>query len=209
MLTLTLEYFLLAISILTSIALVSALTHLLDSFMSQLIWYHLILDLEILSCLPMKVIIMGCIGHGLTIFCALVRVLLLSLMSLLVTLWVQSFRSLFFLIQADCQSPTSLPPTTSLCPPVSHKVDWSKIYADHAEWYCIMVDQLLPSLYNEIVSCLGQDCSMHSGLLDFFAQSLVSCLHSCSPTSFSFVSSLSSSHPRLPGWNDSARKLRD
>ena len=41
------------------------------------IWYHLILDLEILSCLPMNVIVMGCIGLGLIIFCAQVPVPLL------------------------------------------------------------------------------------------------------------------------------------
>ena len=116
---------------------------------------------------------------------------------------------LYFPIQADCQPPTSLPPSTSLCPTVSHKVDWSNISADHAERYCNMVDQLLPSLSDEIVSCSGLDCSVHSGVLDSFAQSLVLCLHSCSLASFPCVSPPSSSHPRLPGWNDSARKLRD
>ena len=85
MLTLTLVYFLLATSMLTSTAPVHLLTCLTVSCLSW-IWYHLMLDLEILSCLPMNVIVMGCICLGLIIFCAKVPVPLLSLMLLLVTL---------------------------------------------------------------------------------------------------------------------------
>ena len=116
---------------------------------------------------------------------------------------------LFFSIHADCQSPTCSSPAAPSSPSFPPKIDWSKASVDDVDKYCELVDRFLPNLSSDVTSCSSPDCLVHYDALDSFAQSLLSCLKSCSFKSFACVSPSPSSSHRLPGWNDSARKLRE
>ena len=113
---------------------------------------------------------------------------------------------LFFCIRADCQSPSHLSSSESSSPSLSTKIDWSRISVDDVDRYCHMVHHLLPSLPLAVVTCSRSDCSEHLDLLDSFAQSLLSPLVSSSSLCFPCVSP---SPPKIPGWNDGTRKLRE
>ena len=149
---------------------------------------------------------MGCIAHGLTMFCALGLAPLWFLMSLLVTLGLISPTIPLYSIRAACQSPSHLSSSECSSPSLSTKIDWSRISVDDVDRYCHMVHHLLPSPPLEAVNCCRSDCSEHLDLLDSFAQSLLSTLVSSSSLCFPCVSP---SPPKIPGWNDGTRKLRE
>ena len=113
---------------------------------------------------------------------------------------------LFFCIRADCQSPSHLSSSECCSLSLSTKIDWSRISVDDVDRYCHMVHRLLPSPPLEAVNCCRSDCSEHLDLLDSFAQSLLSTLVSSSSLCFPCVSP---SPPKIPGWNDGTRKLRE
>ena len=102
---------------------------------------------------------------------------------------------------------SSTPPMrSSHSAPHQSKVAWHRATSDQVSDYCTLVAESLPSFPVEVTSCLEAGCSQHLADLDAYIESLFECLSVCAHRTLPRVRSSSS---RVPGWNRSARSLKD
>lgn len=85
------------------------------------------------------------------------------------------------------------------------------ISADDIDYNGQEVSSHLPHFPTDISNCSKPNCSAHLDHLDSFAHSFLSCIFSSSLKTLPSIShsSSSASSPRLPGWNESTKKLKN
>ena len=77
----------------------------------------------------------------------------------------------------------------------------------YIDMYCSLVSQRMSSLQSGIVDCSVPDCSSHHTVLDSYGSHLLSTLLSSALERFP-TRSISTSHRRLVGWNQSVARLK-
>ena len=108
---------------------------------------------------------------------------------------------LSFQLHIPCASINTLPSSVSSKPKAC--INWSKVTPSTVMMYQQMVLGKLADPPVEFLQCSSPSCSVHASLLDNYASHFVSThLDSCFPCH-------SASKPRVPGWNESAGKLKE
>ena len=111
---------------------------------------------------------------------------------------------LSFQLHIPCPSINTLPSSVSSKPKAC--INWSKITPSTVMMYQKMVLGKLADPPVEFLQCSSPSCSAHASLLDNYASHFVSTLLDSASSCFHCHSA---SKPRVPGWNESAGKLKE
>ena len=111
---------------------------------------------------------------------------------------------LSFQLHIPCASINTLPSSVSFKPKAC--INWSKVTPSTVMMYQQMVLGKLADPPVEFLQCSSPSCSVHASLLDNYASHFVSTLLDSASSCFPCHSA---SKPRVPGWNESAGKLKE
>ena len=111
---------------------------------------------------------------------------------------------LSFQLHIPCASINTLPSSVSSKPKAC--INWSKVTPSTVMMYQQMVLGKLADPPVEFLQCSSPSCSVHASLLDNYASHFVSTLLDSASSCFPCHSA---SKPRVPGWNESAGKLKE
>ena len=95
---------------------------------------------------------------------------------------------------------------SSLGSPSNTRVAWDQISSVHLASYCNLIQQNLPLLSEELLSCCDSSCKVHRVVLDDICSQLFQCISNAADLCFPKVTSCARSQ-RIPGWNGAARSL--
>ena len=89
--------------------------------------------------------------------------------------------------------------------PSSHpRINWDNVSSDHIITYCNCIEDNIPSLPIEVLSCCNPSCKCHYSILDDVCSQLLHCIEYAAHTS---LPKITVNSRRVPGWNNAARSL--